>query len=121
LELSLTLVKEFRREKTEGKNRGLKFRLLDITAVMVVGPDGHPNHYGHWSPENVTLADRVHWCLPGPADTWNELLLQMLKRERWRGSVWLRKKKCMLTHLSRFSHWQMAGRSLCVECEGTWF
>ena len=56
MELSLTLVKEFRREKTEGKNRGLKLRLLDITAAMVVGPDGHPNHYGHWSPENMTLA-----------------------------------------------------------------
>jgi hypothetical protein len=88
----LTLVKEFRREKTEGKNRGLKLRLLDVTAAMVVGPDGHPNHYGHWSPENVTLADRVHWCLPGPTDTWKELLLQMLKRERWRGAVWLQKK-----------------------------
>jgi hypothetical protein len=82
LELYLTEVKEFRRAKREGKRRGLDFRLLDISAAMVVRPDGHPNHYGHWPHENVTIADCVHWCLPGPIDTWNELLLQMLKRER---------------------------------------
>jgi len=29
----------------------------------------------------VTIADCVHWCLPGPVDTWNEFLLQMLKME----------------------------------------
>ncbi|KAF2313738.1 hypothetical protein GH714_013064 [Hevea brasiliensis] len=81
LELYLTQVEELRRAEREGKKRGLKFRLLDINEAMVVRPDGHPNHYGHWPHENVTISDCVHWCLPGPIDTWNDFLLQMLKME----------------------------------------
>ncbi|KAJ9147399.1 hypothetical protein P3X46_029564 [Hevea brasiliensis] len=83
LELYLTQVEELRRAEREGKKRGLKFRLLDINEAMVVRPDGHPNHYGHWPHENVTISDCVHWCLPGPIDTWNDFLLQMLKMERY--------------------------------------
>ncbi|KAJ9147412.1 hypothetical protein P3X46_029577 [Hevea brasiliensis] len=83
LELYFTQVEELRRAEREGKKRGLKFRLLDINEAMVVRPDGHPNHYGHWPHENVTISDCVHWCLPGPIDTWNDFLLQMLKMERY--------------------------------------
>ncbi|GMN27079.1 hypothetical protein TIFTF001_046107, partial [Ficus carica] len=32
----------------EGKKRGLKIRVLDVTEAMAVRPDGHPNHFGHW-------------------------------------------------------------------------
>lgn len=70
---------EIRRADKQGKIRGLKFKLIDATDAMLVRPDGHPNHYGHWPHENVSIADCVHWCLPGPIDTWNEFLLQMLK------------------------------------------
>ena len=59
----------------------IKFRLLDTTEAMVVRPDGHPSYYAKRVDENVTRSDCVHWCLPGPIDTWNELLLQMLKME----------------------------------------
>ncbi|KAA8530532.1 hypothetical protein F0562_005241 [Nyssa sinensis] len=76
-----TQVEELRRAEKEGRKRGLKFRILDTSEAMVVRPDGHPNHYGHWPQENVTIADCVHWCLPGPVDTWNEFLVQMLKME----------------------------------------
>ncbi|KAL3526675.1 hypothetical protein ACH5RR_011331 [Cinchona calisaya] len=64
-----------------GMTKGLKFWILDPTEMMVLRPDGHPNHYGHGPGANITNADCVHWCLPGPIDTWNEVLLQMLKME----------------------------------------
>ena len=77
----MTQVEEFRTAEKEAEKRGLKFRLLDTTEAMVLRPDGHPNYYGHSPQENRTLADCAHWCLPGPIDTWNEFLLQMLKAE----------------------------------------
>ncbi|XP_015880469.3 protein trichome birefringence-like 19 [Ziziphus jujuba] len=80
LELYETQVEELKAAEREGKVKGLKFRLLDITEAMVVRPDGHPNHYGHRADENGTIADCVHWCLPGPIDTWNAFLLHMLKK-----------------------------------------
>ncbi|XP_044506207.1 protein trichome birefringence-like 19 [Mangifera indica] len=79
LEMYLTQIDELRIAEREGKKKGVKFRLLDATAAMLMRPDGHPNHYGHWPHENVTIADCVHWCMPGPVDTWNQFLLQMLR------------------------------------------
>ena len=56
-----------------------RLMLMDTTSAMVLRPDGHPSRYGHWAHEKVTLYnDCVHWCLPGPIDVWNEMLLQML-------------------------------------------
>ncbi|KAK2987461.1 hypothetical protein RJ640_012120 [Escallonia rubra] len=86
LEFYLTQMEELRRAEKEGRKRGLKFRALDTTEAMVVRPDGHPNHFSHWPNENVTMADCVHWCLPGPVDTWNEFLLQMLQMESMQSS-----------------------------------
>ncbi|XP_057445397.1 protein trichome birefringence-like 19 [Lotus japonicus] len=64
------------------RNKGLKFRLFDTTQAMLLRPDGHPSRYGHWPHENVTMYnDCVHWCLPGPIDTWSDFLLEMLKME----------------------------------------
>ncbi|KAM7506914.1 hypothetical protein LguiA_017367 [Lonicera macranthoides] len=81
LQLYLAQVEEFRSAESEGANRGLKFKLLDTTEATNLRADGHPNHYGYWPYENKSIADCVHWCLPGPIDTWNEFLLQMLKGE----------------------------------------
>jgi hypothetical protein len=82
LELYMAQVEEFRKAEKEGKKRGLRYRLLDTTQATLLRPDGHPSRYGHWPHENVTLYnDCVHWCLPGPIDTWNDFLLEMLKRE----------------------------------------
>ncbi|XP_022844793.1 protein trichome birefringence-like 19 [Olea europaea var. sylvestris] len=81
LDLYMTQVEEFKEVQKEGEKKGLRFRLLDTTRAMVLRPDGHPNHYGHWPQENKTLADCVHWCLPGPVDTWNEFLLHILHTE----------------------------------------
>ncbi|KAL5987539.1 hypothetical protein ACLOJK_035287 [Asimina triloba] len=82
-ELHMIQVEEFGTARDEGWERGLKFKLLDTTQAMLLRPDGHPSRYGHRPEENVTLYnDCVHWCLPGPIDTWNDFLLEMLKMER---------------------------------------
>ncbi|KAJ4960732.1 hypothetical protein NE237_020642 [Protea cynaroides] len=83
----LTQLEEFMAAaQGDGKKRGLKFRLLDTTQAMLLRPDGHPGRYGYPPEEKRTTSDCVHWCLPGPTDTWNELLLHMLKMESERPS-----------------------------------
>ncbi|XP_028080742.1 protein trichome birefringence-like 19 [Camellia sinensis] len=80
---------EFRVAKRKGRERGLKFRLLDVTEAMSMRPDGHPNHYWHPPVGNKRqFYDCLHWCLPGPIDTWNELLLQQLKTEENEGETY---------------------------------
>ncbi|PON40599.1 Trichome birefringence-like family [Parasponia andersonii] len=80
--LYMTQVEEFRIAEREGRKRGLRFRLLDTTQAMLLRPDGHPSRYGHWPHEYVGQFDCVHWCLPGPIDTWSDFLLEMMKTER---------------------------------------
>ncbi|XP_058210404.1 protein trichome birefringence-like 19 [Rhododendron vialii] len=74
-----------KREGRRERGRRLKFRLLDVTEAMRRRPDGHPNHYGHPPEKKKPVADCLHWCLPGPIDLWNELLLHMLKIEDGEG------------------------------------
>ena len=82
LELYMIQLEELEIAKKEGRKKGLEFRLFDTTQAMLLRPDGHPSRYGHWPHEKVTLYnDCVHWCLPGPIDTWNDFLLEMLKME----------------------------------------
>ncbi|KAM7516637.1 hypothetical protein LguiA_006220 [Lonicera macranthoides] len=84
LEMHRIQVKELRVAKKIGRKRGLKFIIMDMTQAMLLRPDGHPSKYGHWPRENVTTNDCVHWCLPGPIDTWNDFLLEIMKREEWK-------------------------------------
>ncbi|KAF3443945.1 hypothetical protein FNV43_RR13635 [Rhamnella rubrinervis] len=77
LKLYWTQLEELNEAEKEGNEKGLKFKLMDVTEAMVMRPDGHPNHFGHGADENVTIADCVHWCLPGPIDTWNAFLLHV--------------------------------------------
>ncbi|XP_015880445.3 protein trichome birefringence-like 19 [Ziziphus jujuba] len=72
--------KAIRKEKKKKKNKKrLELRVLDLTEAMLLRPDGHPNFYGYSPTRNMSIADCVHWCLPGPIDTWNEFLLYVLK------------------------------------------
>ncbi|KAL6961068.1 hypothetical protein U1Q18_038831 [Sarracenia purpurea var. burkii] len=43
---------------------------------MAMRADGHPYRYGKKKNE---LADCLHWCLPGPIDSWNEFLIHLLE------------------------------------------
>lgn len=55
------------------------FEVVDVTEMMSVRVDGHPN--SHWENRwKTSYRDCVHWCMPGPIDTWNELLLETIKR-----------------------------------------
>ncbi|KAK7340777.1 hypothetical protein VNO77_21490 [Canavalia gladiata] len=83
LETYMTQVREFIEAEKKARKRGLKFFMLNTTEIMLWRPDGHPNNYvyGHTKHHNMTYNDCVHWCLPGPVDTWNEFLYYMLKME----------------------------------------
>ncbi|OMO98807.1 hypothetical protein CCACVL1_04062 [Corchorus capsularis] len=80
-EFYVTQVEELRKAEEQGKKIGLTFELLNTTEIMWLRPDGHPSRYGHSMNKNSTVNDCVHWCLPGPVDTWNEFLLYFMKRE----------------------------------------
>lgn len=87
LEIYMTQVEEFRTAEMEGRNKGLKFLLMDTTDAMLLRPDGHPSRYGHRPHDKVEMPnDCVHWCLPGPIDAWNDFLLHMLKMEGGRSA-----------------------------------
>ncbi|KZV46869.1 hypothetical protein F511_08630 [Dorcoceras hygrometricum] len=68
--------------QTVGRRTGVRFRLFDSTKPMVLRADGHPSRYGHWPAVNQTIPnDCVHWCLPGPIDSWNDMLQELVRRE----------------------------------------
>ncbi|KAK4488318.1 hypothetical protein RD792_004074 [Penstemon davidsonii] len=96
LDMYMIQLEEFRVAEREGKGKKV-FRVLDTTEAMLLRPDGHPSRYGHWAHENVTLYnDCVHWCLPGPIDTWADFLMHMIKmeaRKSYKERLVLRQKK----------------------------
>jgi xyloglucan O-acetyltransferase len=63
----------------------LRIEALDVTKLALLRPDGHPGSYMYPNPfadgmkKNVRN-DCVHWCMPGPIDTWNAILLELMKR-----------------------------------------
>ncbi|KAL6900874.1 hypothetical protein ACP4OV_005550 [Aristida adscensionis] len=69
----------------EAAARGVTVEALQVTRLAGLRPDGHPGVYMKASPFAGGVPERVrndclHWCLPGPIDTWNEILLQILRR-----------------------------------------
>lgn len=50
------------------------FRVLDITRMSEFRADAHPSTTGGKKHD-----DCMHWCLPGPTDTWNDLLALSLE------------------------------------------
>ncbi|KAH7365578.1 hypothetical protein KP509_18G035700 [Ceratopteris richardii] len=54
-----------------------KLVLMNVTYSTSMRPDGHPGMYRN-QPKD-TPKDCLHWCMPGPVDTWNQLLQYMLK------------------------------------------
>ncbi|KAJ1384250.1 PMR5 N-terminal domain [Sesbania bispinosa] len=73
-------MEEFERGRDEGRKKGKRFEVVDVTRAMMMRPDGHPGEY--WGNKWMRgYNDCTHWCLPGPVDMWTELLLAVLKRE----------------------------------------
>ncbi|KAL6505556.1 hypothetical protein OROHE_022935 [Orobanche hederae] len=66
-------------------NNVVRIEGLDISNLALLRPDGHPGPYMNPFPFANGVSERVqndcvHWCLPGPIDTWNEILLDVIKR-----------------------------------------
>ncbi|CAN1237601.1 Protein trichome birefringence-like 25 [Linum grandiflorum] len=71
-------LEEFKKVATESGN----LKLLDTTRLSMLRPDGHPGPYMHSHPfekkDEKVQNDCLHWCLPGPIDSWNDLVMQMI-------------------------------------------
>ncbi|GFP80075.1 protein altered xyloglucan 4 [Phtheirospermum japonicum] len=87
-------VESVREAKLRGGDKefvnNVRFEALDITKLALLRPDGHPGPYMNPFPFANGVSERVqndcvHWCLPGPIDTWNEILLNVIKRWAWAG------------------------------------
>ncbi|KAH7365580.1 hypothetical protein KP509_18G035900 [Ceratopteris richardii] len=55
----------------------LKLLLLNVTYSASMRPDGHPGSHRSDNSEG-SPNDCVHWCVPGPVDTWNQMLQHSL-------------------------------------------
>ncbi|KAK9275089.1 hypothetical protein L1049_022348 [Liquidambar formosana] len=74
---------EFEKAATKASEMGVNLKLLDLTYISLLRPDGHPGAYRHFHPfaedKNAkVILDCLHWCLPGPIDSWNDVLMQMV-------------------------------------------
>ncbi|TVU09152.1 hypothetical protein EJB05_42593, partial [Eragrostis curvula] len=64
-----------------------RIEVLDVTTLAAMRPDGHPGAYmnrdpfANGVPEKIS-SDCLHFCLPGPVDTFNEVFLQILLKKR---------------------------------------
>lgn len=76
-------LEEFEKAKEKVSEQGFLLKLLDTTRLSLLRPDGHPGPYRQFQPfaedKNAKVQnDCLHWCLPGPIDSWNDLVMEML-------------------------------------------
>ncbi|BFG23217.1 hypothetical protein CerSpe_094910 [Prunus speciosa] len=80
----------FNRAIEKGVTNKSKLKLMDITKPLEYRHDGHPGPYRSPDPNKKTQRgpdgrpppqDCLHWCMPGPVDTWNEFVLEIIRRE----------------------------------------
>uniref|UniRef100_A0A2P2IUW4 Protein trichome birefringence-like 25 isoform X1 n=1 Tax=Rhizophora mucronata TaxID=61149 RepID=A0A2P2IUW4_RHIMU len=76
-------LEEYKKAATLGSENGVTLKLLDTTQLSLLRPDGHPGPYRTFQPfatdEGAKVQnDCLHWCLPGPIDSWNDLLMAMV-------------------------------------------
>ncbi|XP_047328513.1 protein trichome birefringence-like 23 [Impatiens glandulifera] len=79
--LRVVEIDEFEKAQRKGFEKGMKLRLLDVMSQSSLRPDGHPGLYRHAHPlssNNTKYYDCLHWCLPGPIDSWNDLIMEMI-------------------------------------------
>lgn len=77
-------LEEFEKANAKALKTGVNLKLLDLTLISLLRPDGHPGPYrfSH-AVENNKNGEKVpndclHWCLPGPIDSWNDLIMEMV-------------------------------------------
>ncbi|EEF51320.1 protein trichome birefringence-like 23 [Ricinus communis] len=74
---------EFKNASATAAENGVNLKLLDFTNLLLSRPDGHPGPYRQFHPfaedKNATVQnDCLHWCLPGPMDYWNDVIMEMV-------------------------------------------
>ncbi|KAK1269058.1 hypothetical protein QJS04_geneDACA008153 [Acorus gramineus] len=47
--------------------------------MSLLRPDGHPGPYREFHPSSKVQSDYLHWCLPGPIDAWNDVVMLMVR------------------------------------------
>ncbi|KAJ7962535.1 Protein trichome birefringence-like [Quillaja saponaria] len=81
-------LEEFEKVASIGnESRVVTLKLLDTTRLSLLRPDGHPGPYRQFQPfaedKNAKVQnDCLHWCLPGPIDSWSDLVMEMLVNGR---------------------------------------
>ena len=82
--LRKAVVEETAAASAQRRRWGLRFEVLDVTRLASMRPDGHPGPFffehayaGREVPETAPN-DCLHWCAPGPVDTFNDILMQMV-------------------------------------------
>ncbi|KAH6783393.1 hypothetical protein C2S52_008352 [Perilla frutescens var. hirtella] len=76
-------MEEFAKAEDRANENGVKLRLFDVTMMSLLRPDGHPGVYRFNQPfvrerNGEVVSDCLHWCLPGPIDSWNHVLMEMI-------------------------------------------
>ncbi|XP_011073699.1 protein trichome birefringence-like 23 [Sesamum indicum] len=77
-------LEEFEKASSKASENGVTLKLFDVNPLSLLRPDGHPGPYRFFQPfakdKNAkVIIDCLHWCLPGPIDSWNDLLMEMIK------------------------------------------
>ncbi|KAG8094201.1 hypothetical protein GUJ93_ZPchr0012g20955 [Zizania palustris] len=83
-ELRKAVIEEVAAAAARRRRWGLRFEVLDVTRLAAMRPDGHPgtylykHAYGGGPVPETAPNDCLHWCAPGPVDTFNDILMQMI-------------------------------------------
>ncbi|KAL0542335.1 hypothetical protein IC582_022440 [Cucumis melo] len=81
--LRVVELEEFKKAEVKASQNGINLKLLDLTQLSLLRPDGHPGPYREFQPfandKNAKVQkDCLHWCLPGPIDLWNDVIMEMV-------------------------------------------
>ncbi|XP_058732099.1 protein trichome birefringence-like 24 [Vicia villosa] len=76
-------LEEFEKAAPKALKNGVNLKLLDVAPLSLLRPDGHPGPYRQFQPfaknQNAKVqTDCLHWCLPGPIDSWNDIIMEMV-------------------------------------------
>ncbi|KAK6947896.1 Trichome birefringence-like, N-terminal domain [Dillenia turbinata] len=76
-------LEEYETAAKKASENGVDLKLLDVAPLSLLRPDGHPGAYRHFHPfaknnKAKVIYDCLHWCLPGPIDAWNDVIMDML-------------------------------------------
>ncbi|KAF3448678.1 hypothetical protein FNV43_RR09391 [Rhamnella rubrinervis] len=76
-------LEEFEKATEKASENGVNLKLLDFTPLLLTRPDGHPGPFREYYPfahdKNAKVQnDCLHWCLPGPIDSWNDVIMEMM-------------------------------------------